>query len=54
MEELLLDPQTSGGLLISAGAQQSEELLNKLKGLDMPCAIVGEVIEKQSREIIVI
>ena len=54
MEELLLDPQTSGGLLISVGAQQSEELLNKLKGLDMPCAIVGEVIEKQSREIIVI
>lgn len=54
MEEILLDPQTSGGLLISVSAEEAERLLEELQTLSMPCAIVGEVTKKQEKEIIVI
>ena len=47
-EELLFDPQTSGGLLISVPADQSDGLLTALKkaGVDA-AAHVGEVVEGQ-------
>ena len=47
-EELLFDPQTSGGLLISVPAAQSDGLLSALKkaGVDA-AAHVGEVVEAQ-------
>ena len=47
-EELLFDPQTSGGLLISVPAAQSDGLLTALKkaGVDA-AAHVGEVVESQ-------
>ena len=47
-EELLFDPQTSGGLLISVPAAQSDGLLTALKeaGVDA-AAHVGEVVEGQ-------
>ncbi len=45
-EEMLFDPQTSGGLLLSLPASQSEELLMKLKneGLE-DAALIGEVVK---------
>jgi selenide,water dikinase len=45
-EELLYDPQTSGGLLLSVPREQAEELLNDLHqgGIDR-AAIVGETAE---------
>ena len=54
MEEVLLDPQTSGGLLISVKKEEAEKLLRRLKTLSLPCAIVGEVTERQEKEIIVL
>lgn len=54
MEEVLLDPQTSGGLLVSVKADEAEELLNQLKTLSLPCAIVGEVVERLDKEIVVL
>lgn len=54
MEEILLDPQTSGGLLISVASDEAEALLKELETLQMPCGIVGEVIEKQEKEIYVV
>ena len=47
-EELLFDPQTSGGLLISVPAAQSDDLLAALKkaGVDA-AAHVGEVVRGQ-------
>jgi selenide,water dikinase len=45
-EELLFDPQTSGGLLISVPADQSDDLLTDLKQAGIDAADqVGEVVE---------
>ncbi len=44
-EELLFDPQTSGGLLLSLPDSQSEELINQLKKQDIDTAVkIGKVI----------
>lgn len=53
MEELLFDPQTSGGLLVSLPASCGREVLKKLEALGMPCGIVGRIVEKVEKEIIV-
>ena len=43
---LMVDPQTSGGLLISLPAEKADDLLTELKAGDSPeSAVVGEVIE---------
>jgi selenide,water dikinase len=45
MIDLLFDPQTSGGLLISVAKERSDELLNRLKKAGIKdAAIVGEII----------
>lgn len=53
MEEILFDPQTSGGLLIAVKAQEADALLAELQQEGLPARIVGEVIEKTEKEIIV-
>lgn len=53
MEELLFDPQTSGGLLVSVPARVGAELLSKLQNLGLPCGIVGEITEKAEKEIVI-
>ncbi len=45
MQRLLLDPQTSGGLLIAVDPSKAEALVTALQGDGMPAAIVGEVLE---------
>ena len=51
MQEVLFDPQTSGGLLISIGKKEGEKLLLELEKLSLPCGIIGKVINKQETEI---
>lgn len=51
MEEVLFDPQTSGGLLFAVDENDADELLDELKAANMPASIVGEVIERQSTAI---
>lgn len=53
LEEILFDPQTSGGLLISLSSDEADELLKELQELDLKSEIVGEVIEKQEFNIII-
>ena len=53
MEEVLFDPQTSGGLLIAVESQQAEALFEELKQAGHPAAIVGEIISKAEKEIYV-
>ena len=54
MEEILYDPQTSGGLLISLPNEYAEGLLDKLNELEIKSAIVGRVIEKMEKDVVVI
>jgi selenide,water dikinase len=53
MEEILFDPQTSGGLLVSIASMHASQALEELKCLGMDCAIVGEIVSKQDKSIIV-
>jgi len=54
MRDILFDPQTSGGLLISVAAEKAEMLLSKLKKAGISeVAIVGEIISQPAGKIIV-
>jgi len=47
-EELLFDPQTSGGLLISVPSSQVESLVEKLKDAGIPSAVcIGEAVSSK-------
>jgi len=43
MQEILFDPQTSGGLLFSVSPKDASALLNELQSLELSSAVVGEV-----------
>jgi selenide,water dikinase len=47
MEEVLFDPQTSGGLLVAVGEKEAQGLLADLRAKGLPAAIVGEICEKE-------
>lgn len=51
MEEILFDPQTSGGLLIALPGEEAHALLSRLRELGQPAAVVGELTEKTQEEI---
>lgn len=53
MEEILFDPQTSGGLLMAVDAADAEKLLAELKNAEMPAEIVGEILPQEEQEITV-
>ena len=53
MEEILFDPQTSGGLLLAAAPQKAEALARELCAAGLPAAIVGEIRDAQPTEITV-
>lgn len=54
MEDILYDPQTSGGLLIAVDKENASALADLLKdSLDLPFAIVGEVVTKKQWDIII-
>ncbi len=45
-EELLFDPQTSGGLLLSVPESQAKQLINELRTLGVETAVkIGEVVK---------
>ena len=44
---ILFDPQTSGGLLISIPSEQAQNLLKELENEHKECAIVGEITAKK-------
>lgn len=53
MEEVLFDPQTSGGLLIAVSPSEAESLLGELQKAGLPAATVGTITEKTETEITV-
>jgi len=50
-QELLFDPQTSGGLLIAVCAQQAEELLKSIQTDDTNAALIGCIKNPGNSEI---
>lgn len=53
MEDILFDPQTSGGLLISLPRSEADNLMKELNQLELKSAVIGEVIEEGKVPIIV-
>ncbi|MHB8123285.1 MAG: selenide, water dikinase SelD [Desulfuromonadaceae bacterium] len=54
VQDLLFDPQTSGGLLIAVAADEAEQLVAALKAKGIDCAsIVGEVVDGPLDKIVV-
>ena len=53
MEEVLFDPQTSGGLLLAVDPADVENMLQEMQAAGLPAAIVGEITEKNDFEIYV-
>ena len=52
MQDILYDPQTSGGLLIAADEKDGEALLSQLKAVIPDAAVIGYVTERENRELI--
>jgi len=54
MQDILFDPQTSGGLLIFLETRTAELLLDKLRQVGIEDAvIIGEVVSKSTRKVII-
>ena len=54
MIDILFDPQTSGGLLISVAKEKADELFNRLKKAGIKeAAIIGEVVSEPKGKIVV-
>lgn len=53
MEEVLFDPQTSGGLLLAAAPEDASALEAELQSAGLPAKIVGEIVPKAEHEITV-
>ena len=52
VQELIFDPQTSGGLLICVDSEQSGQLLAAIQKDDPAAAIVGRIVPRQDEKII--
>ena len=53
MEEVLFDPQTSGGLLLAVAPEAAAALEAELQAAGLPARIVGEILPKAEQEILV-
>lgn len=53
LEDILFDPQTSGGLLVSCTKAEATKLMSRLNELELESQIIGEVIPLQDKYIIV-
>jgi len=53
MQELLFDPQTSGGLLISLGTDDAKKLASELCAAGMQASVVAEVTARREKNIYV-
>ena len=51
-EDIVFDPQTSGGLLICIASQDASEAVERLSSLSLPCAIIGQVTDLQKKHLI--
>ncbi len=52
--ELLFDPQTSGGLLLSVAGDKTEAMLRAMESHGVPAAVIGQVTEPSASHIKVV
>lgn len=53
IDDLVFDPQTSGGLLITADEKRANKIMQALKDSPYPGAIIGEVTKKREKRLYV-
>lgn len=53
MEEILFDPQTSGGLLVSMSPEDGKKALEEICGLGLPCGLVGTIKKRTDKKVYV-
>lgn len=53
LEEILYDPQTSGGLLVSMEREDGLLALEELKKLGLPCGLVGEIRARGGKAVLI-
>ena len=53
MQEVLLDPQTSGGLLIAVAADEADKMLAQMQAEGVQAGIVGHITEARGYKILV-
>ncbi len=53
MEEVLFDPQTSGGLLLAVDPLDVDSMIEKMHASGIPAAIIGDILPKQEKEIFI-
>lgn len=54
LEEVLYDPQTSGGLLVAISPKDADEALTKLRAQNIDASIIGEVYGRFDKNIFVV
>ena len=52
MQDILYDPQTSGGLLISVPREDGERMLEEMHTVVPDAAMIGYVTEKEDADIV--
>ena len=53
-EELIYDPQTSGGLLCAIDKEDADKAIIELKNIGVDCAIIGTITTKRNKRITII
>lgn len=53
MEEILFDPQTSGGLLVSMSPEDGKKALEEIRQLGLPCGLVGTIKKRTDKKVYV-
>ena len=51
-EDIMFDPQTSGGLLLSVAPEDADAALRRLSTLSLPCSVIGYVTDLQKKHLI--
>ena len=53
MQEVLYDPQTSGGLLFAVKPEEAQRFVSELRAEGSPAAVVGRFVAKREKNIYV-
>lgn len=52
-EDLVFDPQTSGGLLVAVPEEEADSIIKDLKEIGLPAAVIGGVIDRTENTLII-